>query len=354
MIDYNRRIIELIGNGRTLNEICKQLNLTRKQLYYRLKTLQMHGFEFDRVYYYDGNIKYVNENQVIDTNRDGIDLITKTCDQQINIMLISDIHFGSKYDDYKLLDKIYNYCVLNNIHIIINAGDLIDGINLGKEKRIKSFERQIDFLIKNYPYDKNIINFICLGNHDIDSFMTNNQDIETALYNLRHDLVSLGYGVGNINIKNESIYVKHNISGYNCPHIPSESIIILGHSHKASIYPNDNLYIHVPPLSNISNDINGFPGAMVMKITFKNGYFKFGLFEQLIISDKIYKINEFRQELFPNRNSKKKSITILEENENGNYFKDFEDNQNIQKNNIKKLSRKQKKLQNKNTNSKNL
>lgn len=345
MIDYNKRIIELINNGRTLNEISTQLGLTHPQIYTRLKTLQIHGFEFVRIYFYDGNIKYIPMNKVSDTNRDGIDLITKNTDQQIKIMLISDIHLGSKYDDINLLNKIYDYCITNNINIIINAGDIIDGISLGKEKRIKSFERQIDYLIKHYPFDKNIINFICLGNHDIDSFTTNNQDISTILYNFRHDLVSLGYGLGNINIKNESIYIKHNISGFNNSHIPSESLILLGHSHKASIYPNGNLYVHIPTLSNINNETNGFPGAMIMNITFKNGYFKVGHFEQLIIADKIYKVNEFISELLPNRNIKRKSQIILETNENGIYFNDFENNQT--NNEPKKLSRKQKKIQNK-------
>ena len=345
MIDLNKRIIELIANGRTLNEISTQLNITHKQIYARLKTLQIHGFEFEREYHYNGNIKYIPQNKAISTEREGIDLITKATDQQINIMLISDIHIGSKYDEIELLNKIYDYCINNNINIIINAGDLIDGLSFGMEKRINSFEKQIDFLIKNYPFDKNIINFICLGNHDLDSFTSNNQDIATALSNLRHDLVPLGYCLGNINIKNESIYVKHHINDFPSAYIPNESLILLGHSHKASIYLNGNLYVHIPTLSNLNNDNCGFPSAMVMSITFKNGYFKMGHFEQLLIADKIYKINEYISELFPNRIFKKKNQTILEENDSGTYLKNFD---NIQTNNQpkseqKKLSRKQKK-----------
>ena len=120
MIDYNKRIIELINNGRTLNEISTQLGLTHPQIYTRLKTLQIHGFEFVRIYFYDGNIKYIPMNKVSDTNRDGIDLITKNTDQQIKIMLISDIHLGSKYDDINLLNKIYDYCITNtSVKLII-------------------------------------------------------------------------------------------------------------------------------------------------------------------------------------------------------------------------------------------
>ena len=349
MTDINKRIIELITLNKSLNEICTQLNLNRQQLYTRLKTLQIHGIEFEREYFFDGNIKYIPLNKVVETNRDGIDLITKHTEQQIKIMLISDIHFGSKYDRLDLINIIYDYCIKNDIHIIINSGDLIDGITIGKEKRIKSFERQIDYLLKNYPFDKNITNFICLGNHDIDSFINNNQDIEVVLYNMRHDLVSLGYGVGNINIKNESIYIKHHINDYNMPYIPSESLILLGHSHKASIYTNGNLYVHIPTLSNLNNECCGFPGAILMTLSFKNGYFKVGHFEQLLINNKVYKVNEFICELLPNRTFKKKNQTILEENENGIYLKNFDNNQvnNQTKIESKKLSRKQKKNLNK-------
>ena len=162
---------------------------------------------------------------------------------------------------------------------------------------------------------------------------------------MRHDLVSLGYGVGNINIKNETIYIKHHINDYNIPHIPSESIILLGHSHKASIYTNGNLYVHIPTLSDLNNENCGFPGAMLMTLSFKNGYFKIGHFEQLLVNNKVYKVNEYICELLPNRTFKKKNQTILEENDSGNYLKNFDNIQtNTQpKSEQKKLSRKQKK-----------
>ena len=82
-----------------------------------------------------------------------------------------------------------------------------------------------------------------------------------------------------------------------------------------------------------------------MTILFKNGYFKMGHFEQFIITDKLYKINDYICDLFPNRVFKKKSQILLEENDNGSYItnSDISSVNNQIKNEPKKLSRKQKK-----------
>ena len=345
MINFSKRIIELIEQGKTLNEISGQLNLTHKQIYTKMRTMSAHGIEFEREYFYNGNIKYIPDSKYVYTNREGVDLITSHEDQQLTFMLISDLHFGNKTADLELLTKIYDYCVMRNIHIIINAGDLIDGLTYGTDKKIKSFERQIDFAINNYPFDKNILNFICLGNHDLDSFTTDNMDLHTILYNFRHDLIPLGYALGGLNVKNETIYIKHRIADYQTSYIPNESLILLGHSHKSSIQLNGNLYVHIPPLSNISNNRNGFPGATIMTLTFKNGYYKSVFFEQLLIADKIYTINEFRTDLFPNRVTKKKTQTILELNDGGTYIKESKEveNNTSPQDGTKKLTRKQKK-----------
>ena len=302
MTEINKKLLGLIAQNKTINQISDKLKLSHKQIWQILRNLKLKGMEFEREYHYDGNIKYIIPNGSKEINNN-ISLITEKNDQLIRIMLISDLHFGNSHERLDALYKIYNYCVKHNIHIIINAGDLIDGVSLGTNKTLPTFEMQIDHLIKKFPFDKNIINFICLGNHDIDCLRTNGQDLATVLYNYRHDLVSLGYGVGAINIKNETIYVKHRISNYQASYIPSESLILQGHSHKASISCNGNLSVHIPTLSNMQQMDEYFkmPGATLMTITFKNGYYKNGSFEQFIIDKSIYKVNEFTCELLPNR-----------------------------------------------------
>ena len=57
-------------------------------------------------------------------------------------------------------------CEIMTLHIIINGGDLIDGSFSKGVQKIDDPICQLDYVIKNYPFDKRILNLICLGNHD--------------------------------------------------------------------------------------------------------------------------------------------------------------------------------------------
>ena len=67
------------------------------------------------------------------------------------------------------MDRIYNYCISNNIHIIFFGGDLVDG-TFGKNTRIDNIDEQLAYIMKKYPFDKSIINFGVLGDHDYSIF----------------------------------------------------------------------------------------------------------------------------------------------------------------------------------------
>ena len=325
MTDLNKKLLDLINQERTINEISNTLHLSHKQIYSRLKNLKTHGFEFNRKYFYDGNMKY---EQIYNpkNNDDSVSLITSNTDQDITIMLISDIHLGNKYERLDLLYKIYDYCIKKNIHIIINAGDLIDGLTIGNDKRIHTYEDQINYLIKKYPFDKNIINFVCLGNHDIDSLQNSGQDINTSLNNFRHDLVSLGYGFGSINIKNEQIFVRHLIQGLKVEKAPSGSLVLHGHSHKSTITINQNCLVHIPTLSDLSMEENvSSPGAMVMTLSFDRGYYKTIYIEQLIVDSHIYTVHQFKSDLLPNRKLSKNGKVYYELHSDGTYIDPVEE-----------------------------
>ena len=325
MTDLNKKLLELISQERTINEISDILKLSHKQIYTRLKNLKIHGFEFNRKYYYDGNIKYQKIFNPKD-NDNTISLITSNTEQEITIMLISDIHLGSTYERLDLLYKIYDYCIKKNIHIIINAGDLVDGITIGNSKKINTYEKQINYLIKKYPFDKNIINFVCLGNHDFDSLQNSGQDIHNILNNFRHDLVSLGYGFGSINIKNEQIYIRHLIQGLKVEKAPSGSLVLHGHSHKATITTNQNCLIHIPTLSDLCLEDNiSSPGAMVMTLAFDRGYYKTIYLEQLIVDNNIYTVNQFKSDLLPNRKLSKNGKVYYELHSDGTYIDPIEE-----------------------------
>ena len=107
MTDTNKTLLELIAQNKTINQISDKLKLSHKQIWQILRNLKLKGFEFEREYYYDGNVKYIMKNDTL-VKDDNISLITSKDDQIIKIMLISDTHLGNKYERLDALYQVYN------------------------------------------------------------------------------------------------------------------------------------------------------------------------------------------------------------------------------------------------------
>lgn len=299
MTEINKQILNMIMENKTLNEISKSMHLTHKQIYKRLLSLEEYGYIIDRKYYYSGDIQYnlrLNLNDNIKENE--VDIITSPNDNFFNALLISDLHLGSEAQSLDSLDKIYNYCIDKKINIIINCGDLVDGFNSHYNK-ISNPEDQINYALKVHPFDKNILNFLILGNHDIELFNNYGTDIKKVIYNKRHDIVPIGYRNGKINIKNDFLVLHHNITGgiYENDDICCYKLMLRGHSHISKhvfSHTHGNHIIYVPSLSNlkIDSEDNNFPKAIKMNIEFKDGKMWNVNFENLIILDKVYKVGE--------------------------------------------------------------
>lgn len=301
MTETNQKIIDMILKNASVNEICEETGLSSKQLFYRLNMFKVKGFDFSRKYYEDGEITYkLNKGFKEETD---ISLITSPKTSEIKIAFLSDLHLSNEHERLDLLNEVYNFCAKENIHVIINGGDLIDGLIGPDKKKHSTYEKQIDYAIKNHPFDKNILNFICLGNHDHKALEITGQNLETALLNRRHDIVPLGYGYGKLNIKNDEIIVRHPKTPATQTIVLNKGLIISGHSHKSqSLIAGNAIHIWLPSLSNmesfIQNEDFSLPGFMVANISFTKGYFKTGVFEQYVFLDKMYKVNELNYELF--------------------------------------------------------
>ena len=180
MSETNQKIMNMILQNASVNEISKATGLSNKQLFYRLNMLRVKGYNFSRKYYYDGEIVYKLQKGF--DNPKEISLLTSPSDKEFKAVFISDLHLSNKHDRVDLLNQIYDFCAKEGIHIIINGGDIIDGF-LGFEnlKKFKTIEEQINYFLKHYPYDKNILNFTCLGNHDYDVLEKVGQNLETIL-----------------------------------------------------------------------------------------------------------------------------------------------------------------------------
>lgn len=317
MTEINQKIIDMIEKNASANEICAATGLSNRQLFYRQNMMKTKGYSFSKKFFYNGDIVYkLNKGLVTEKNPE-IALFTSKKDTQFRAIFISDLHLSNKEDRVDLLNEVYNFCIKEGIHIIINGGDLIDGL-LGYEdlKKFKNPEDQIEYALNVYPFDKSILNFICLGNHDYNILENTGQNIENILEAKRHDIVSLGYGLGVLKVKNDEIIVKHPKT----PHIISKGalttgLVLNGHGHSSQATLSGNLVnLHLTTLSNMYiGKYDSLPGFVKATIDLKNGIFGNGTFENFVFADKLYKVNESHYELFKGKNLNNDVIKYEEE-----------------------------------------
>lgn len=290
MFDENTEIVKKIKEEQTLKEMAKALNLSMDSIHKKIMQVQNEGLVLKKIIYDNGNIRYLIK-KFPQQNSCGVTM--KLSDStKFSAMLISDLHFGNELEAMKYLDIIYEYCKNYGINIIINGGDLIDGAFSKGVQTIDDPEKQLDYVIKNYPYDEDILNLICLGNHDF-SLYKSGIDIKKALEMSRYDLIPLGFGLGILNFSNDQIFIRHHINEYNFETIYGK-LVLEGHKHKMAFTNSDKGFlVNVPTLSNLTLGRHEFPGAIRMDLFFdRDGYINSGHFEQFILTDKLCTVNE--------------------------------------------------------------
>lgn len=313
----NDIILKMINENRSVTEIAKAVNLSNKQLFYRLNLLKNKGYMFNRRYYYNGDITYKIDNKLKVDNNDFTPIFTKDDDNIFNAVFISDLHLGSFKDRIDLLKVIYDYCKGENINIIINAGDFIDGHLGSSKKRFYEYDKQVEYAIKCHPYDEHILNFLTLGNHDLNAKEMGGIDVAEALTIRRHDIVPLGYGIGIVKIKNDEIVVTHpGTKSLIKFEDPRYKLVLSGHHHKVKFLTgyNNSVQVQIPTLSNLLfKDYNIAPGAVKAKITFKYGFFETGLFTNLIIeNNKVYTGAELQCYMLADKDCKANNINYID------------------------------------------
>lgn len=275
MSDLTIRLINLIKADKSIEEISEELNLSYKQIYNILVILKNKGIEFQKHYYDNGTMKFSLINRF--TKSDDVEIITDPNTSEFSFIAMSDIHIGSELSNINLINLVYDYCVKSNIHNIFLLGDLIDG-TFGGDKNIESPLDQIDFLVKNYPLDKNILNYTILGDHDYSALIHENINMKKYLENYRPDIVNLGYRTGKVKIKNDYVYLNH---PFNSKHnfrspdntsitLPNRNTIILqGHKHHQFTINHDHnsnlVNLYLPTISDL-RDLNEIPYPSVAKL----------------------------------------------------------------------------------------
>ncbi len=210
------------------------------------------------------------------------ELFDYLCQEIINdkkILLISDTHYGSKYQDLSYTYKMFEFVINNNIHTILHGGDIIES-NLNGKNVIK----QADTFINKFPSDKSVNTYALLGNHD---YLAINKNIEVRnIISSRDDIKILGFKKTFLNWHDNVISLQHEIEKYKLC-LPScvDSIGFKGHSHFYHIRDEKDgksERIYIPSMCNDpvaymssglylrDNNLTAKPGFLTAEITDEN------------------------------------------------------------------------------------
>ncbi len=294
MTDINFKLLNLIKAGKSNEEICNELCITKRELKNRIQSIKNEGFNITKVYNYSGNQnyyfnkEYLEREQIIKINND---LNRKN----FRAVAIADTHIGHNKYNMKYLYLIYDYCIKQNINIVYHCGDLLQG----DKQCIITPQEQLEEVVEKYPKEKSILTFLAFGNHEESFLEEYGINLKAVIERYRDDIIPLGYGEQIIETPiNDDIVICHTNHGFE-----SNGVRLCGHSHRYKFVADDyNPTITVPTLSDFLHT-NDYPGAVEILLESENEKMrKLGLTHLTINeNDKIKQVSRIEHKSFKTR-----------------------------------------------------
>ena len=228
----------------------------------------------------------------------------------MKFLLISNLCFGSRYERLDLVYRAFDYCKKNGINIILCGGNIIDGFSTSKKQGIPDIRKQVEYAVKNYPSDKNILTFSVLGDRDQNALSNEGIYLEEFFLNHRPDVIFGGFNNTYIYIKNDIILLYHYLSGGRMLS-PKGSIVLHGHASKyMTTFINDILNITIPSLSDMNQSV---PSALELNLKFNNGFIETANVKQVCFMEKDTVLNEVGFDFPKNKTKKMDRILNIED-----------------------------------------
>ena len=118
MGEKTKKLIELINEGKTVNQISEELNLSQKQVFNYLTMIKNRGFDFYRKYYSNGDIIYEVKTKYEFINSMSTEILGDYTNSELKVVVISDTHIGNSNDALQQLFEVYNLAYQKNIKYI--------------------------------------------------------------------------------------------------------------------------------------------------------------------------------------------------------------------------------------------
>ncbi len=286
--DLTFTLIELLKSNISTKEICDILKVDEITLYKLLLEIKNKGVSFLRKYNVNGEISYqrikkFKEIKKANNKNNTKTIYTPNSSKSLKTLAISDLHIGNEAERLDLLDRAFNYCIKNNIHIIFCGGDIIDGAYSSGNQKITNIYKQAEYFIANYPHDKSIITFAVGGDHDYSALYRYGIDIAEMCNNYRHDIVIGGFNNTIINMKKDKIQLYHYLKAGMLLNV-NPSLIFHGHFHNFQLkMQQDRLNIVLPSLSDITDT---YPQALEVTLNFKDEFIESTDIKQIVFDQK--------------------------------------------------------------------
>lgn len=239
--------------------IKKEFNIQEYEVYGLIAMLKQKGYLYDII---DGEVIKI----VPTKENDVYNVPIGVKNGEIKFLALSDIHYGSKWDNPQLVDYAYELAEKDNCQFITNSGDIFEGDFHGKRPdhiyQVKKLGiEQLDYVVEKYP-KSNLCTYFITGNHCATFTKTCGAEIGKMLADRRPDLTYLGQDLGDIQINKTKIRLRHGngggayAKGYKlqkyCETLPTNDmpdIILQGHFHYSAYFKNRDIHcFNVPSL----------------------------------------------------------------------------------------------------------
>lgn len=194
----------------SLTTLCEKLELKEYELLGLIRKLRKEGINI-LIKKHDDDIYLLNLGEK--ENKKDNNLSFKTNDENMfKFVAISDTRIGSKSQQLKILNDIYQKANDMGYHTIIHCGNITEGLYSSKNEYSESTflddsQIQIDYITKNYPCFENIKTYFITGVKDQKHLKQNNINIGRRISSARNDLIYLGHGSSIINIDNTKMKI---------------------------------------------------------------------------------------------------------------------------------------------------
>ena len=171
-------------------EISREVNRSKEYVKEIIAQLQERGYDVE----YDDDTRQVKLEPHEHCQLDPLKLsILKG--ETLKFGLLSDMHLGSKFQCLSILRTAYEVFAKEDCYFAINAGDIVDGINMYKGQTAELFahgaDEQLDYAVENYPRAA-FKTYLVAGNHDLSFKKTAGLNICRSIARLRDDIVYRG------------------------------------------------------------------------------------------------------------------------------------------------------------------